>query len=84
LTVSGDRFLQPFEVWSDQLGQADKKREVDEGHVQELLPEVVEGPLGEALQIGGGLACQQCDVSSRELLLRRPASDPTAALDLAS
>jgi hypothetical protein len=76
--------LQAFEVWADQLWQAHEEREVGQGHVQELLPKVVQGPAGEALQVGGGVAGEQCDVSARELLLRRPSLDPAAALDLAS
>jgi hypothetical protein len=49
-----------------------------------LLPEVVEGALGEAVQVGGGVAGEECDVSASELFLRRPSLDTAAALDLAS
>jgi hypothetical protein len=54
--------------WADELRQAHEQREVGAGNVEELLPEVVQCPVGKTLQIGGGLSGEQCDVSARELL----------------
>jgi hypothetical protein len=45
---------------------------------------VVQGCVGKAVQVGGGVAGEQCDVSASELLIRRPSLDTAAALDLAS
>jgi hypothetical protein len=75
--------LQAFEVGADELGQGDQQREIGAGNVDELLPEVVKGPVGETVEVAGGLAGEQCDMSARELLFRGSALHSAAALDLA-
>jgi hypothetical protein len=82
--VPGDGLLQAFEVGADELGQGDQQREIDGGNVDELLPEVVKGPVGETVEVAGGLAGEQCDMSASEMLFGGSALYSAAALDLAS
>jgi hypothetical protein len=82
--VAFDRFAEALEVGADQLGERDQQRVVDAGKVHEVVPEMVEGAVGQAGEVGERLASELGDVGAGELVFGGAAGLSAAAFCLAT